>query len=204
MLNPSIMRKLLLLTSAILVLVSCSSRKQVEKALYSGNYDKAITNALNKLKNNKEKRRKQSFVIMLEDAYYKAVERDLDQIERLKKDGNPEYFRTIYNIYTNLDARQEAIKPVLPLRINRKVVDFEFSDYSRPIVAYREKVSDYLYEVGLDLLDSNDKYKIREAYKTYEYIESINPNYDDTRELMEEAYQRGQDYVIVSVEMILQ
>lgn len=194
------MRKLLLLSIVLSVLLSCGGRKQVEKALYSGNYDKAISNALNKLKTNKDKKRKQSFIIMLEDAYYKAVERDLEQIDRLKKDGNPEYYKTIYNIYTNLDARQEAIKPVMPLRIDRKVVDFEFNDYSSAIVEYRERVSDYLYEVGLGLLDSNDKYKIREAYKTYEYIESINPNYDKTRELMEEAYQRGLDFVIVSIE----
>ena len=194
------MRKLLLLTITLSILLSCGGRKQVEKALYSGNYEKAISNALNKLKSNKDKKRKQAFVVMLEDAYYKAVARDLETIDRLKKDGNPEYYKNIFNIYTNLDARQEAIKPVMPLRIDRKVVDFKFNDYSNPIVEYREKVSDYMYEVGLELLDSDNKFKIREAYQTYKYIESINPNYDKTRELMDEAYQRGLDFVTVTIE----
>jgi len=194
------MRKLLLLTITLSILLSCGGRKQVEKALYSGNYDKAISNALNKLKTNKDKKRKQAFVIMLEDAYYKAVARDLESIDRLKKDGNPEYYKNVYDIYINLDARQEAIKPVMPLHIKGKIVDIEFNDYSGAIVESREKVSDYMYEVGLELLDTDDKFKIREAYHTYKYIESINPNYDKTRELMDEAYQRGLDFVIVTIE----
>jgi hypothetical protein len=194
------MKKLLLFTILLAVLISCGGRKQVEKALYSGNYDKAISNALNKLKTNKDKKRKQAYVVMLEDAYYKAVARDLETIDRLKKENNPELYKQIFEIYTNLDARQEAIKPVMPLQIDRKTVNFKFNDYSDDIVESREKVSDYLYEIGLDLLDSDDKFKIREAYKTYKYIESINPNYDKTRELMDEAYQRGLDFVIVSIE----
>ena len=75
-----------------------AEEKQVEKALYSGNYDQAISNALNKLKTNKDKKRKQAFIVMLEDAYEKAVERDLQHIGRLKQDGNPELYKTIFNI----------------------------------------------------------------------------------------------------------
>ena len=45
------MKKLLLLTVLLSVLVSCGGRKQIEKQLYSGNYDVAITNALKKLEN---------------------------------------------------------------------------------------------------------------------------------------------------------
>ena len=194
------MKKLLLFTIGLSILISCGGRKQVEKALYSGNYDEAISNALNKLKTNKDKKRKQAYIVMLEDAYYKAVERDLQTIDRLKKDGNPEHYKRIYEIYTNLHTRQEAIKPVMPLQVNRKTIHFKFSDYSNAIVESREKVSDYMYEIGLDLLDSDDKFKIREAYKTYKYIESINPNYDKTRELLDEAYDRGMDFVIVSIE----
>ena len=128
------MKKLLLLTVLLSVLVSCGGRKQIEKQLNSGNYDAAITKALKKLERNKDKKRKQQFVMMLEDAYHKVVERDLKSIEHLKKDGNPEQYKTIYEIYTKLDARQEAIKPVLPLKIGKKYIQLEFSDYSNEIV----------------------------------------------------------------------
>jgi hypothetical protein len=136
---------------------------------------------------------------MLQDAYYKVVDRDLSTINHLKKDNNPELNQDIYEKYVDLNTRQEAIKPVMPLVVNGKTIPFKFNDYSNEIVKWREKTSDYLYEKGLDLLESENKLDIREAYKTYEYIESINPNYDDTRELLNEAHQRGLDHVIVTI-----
>jgi len=194
------MKKILLLTIFLSVLISCSGRKQVEKAVNSGNYDHAITNALSKLKTNKNKKRKQDYIVLLKDAYYKVVERDLEAINHLKKDGNPEQHKSIYEIYVKLDARQEAIKPVLPLQINRKIIEFNFNDYSNEIVDYRYKVSDYLADKGLDLLDSNNKYNAREAYDIFNYIERINPNFEDVRNLMVEAHQTGTDYIMVSIE----
>ena len=193
------MKKLLLLTVLLSFIISCSGRKQVEKALNSGNYDRAINDALKKLETNKDKKRKQDYVYMLQDAYYKVVDRDLSTINHLKKDNNPELNQDIYEKYVDLNTRQEAIKPVMPLVVNGKTIPFKFNDYSNEIVKWREKTSDYLYEKGLDLLESENKLDIREAYKTYEYIESINPNYDDTRELLNEAHQRGLDHVIVTI-----
>lgn len=41
---------------------------------------------------------------------------------------------------------------------------------------------------------------MREAFNIYKYIERIYPNYEDSRELMTEAHERGISYVIVSIE----
>ncbi|RKE95116.1 hypothetical protein [Ichthyenterobacterium magnum] len=193
------MKKLLLLTVLFSVLVSCGGKQQIEKALYSGNYDQAITKALKKLENNKDKKRKQQFIVMLQDAYYKVVEHDLKSIAHLKKDGNPEQYKTIYEVYMNLNARQNAIKPVLPLQVDGKQITFEFNDYSNEIVDYRYKTSDYLIDKGIALLDAGDKYKAREAYLIFEYIERINPNFEENRDLIIEARQKGTDHVIVSI-----
>lgn len=194
------MKRFLLLSVLLSLLLSCNGRKQVEKAINSGNYDVAINDALKKLQTNKDKKRKEDYVLMLRDAYYKVVARDLDRVKHLKKDNNPELYKEIYEMFIDLNARQEAIKPVLPLVVNGKEISFKFNDYSSSIVKYRDLTSDYLYEEGLKLLELEDKSKIRDAYSIYQYIESINPNYDDTRALMEEAHYRGTNYVIVNIE----
>ncbi|WCO00475.1 hypothetical protein [Psychroserpens ponticola] len=194
------MKQLLLTTVLLLVLTSCSGRKQIEKAITHGNYDLAINDALRKLENNKDKKRKQDYIVMLEDAYYKVLEEDLQDLEHLKKDGNPEQFKTIYEIYLDLDERQNAIKRVLPLKINGKTLNLKFNNYTSEIVDYRYKTSDYLIEEGIALLDSEDKYNARKAYDIFSYIEQINPNFEDTRSLITEAHQKGTDYIMVSIE----
>ncbi|MGK0323927.1 MAG: hypothetical protein ACJARX_001144 [Psychroserpens sp.] len=194
------MKQLLLTTVLLLILTSCSGRKQIERAISHGNYDQAINDAVKKLKNNKDKKRKHDYIVMLEDAYYKVLEQDLQDVAHLKKDGNPEQYKMIYNIYLDLEARQNAIKRVMPLKINGRNLNLNFNDYSSEIVDYRYKTSDYLIGQGITLLDSEDKHKARQAYDLFNYIEHINPNFEETRSLMTEAHNKGTDYVMVSIE----
>ncbi|TNJ42976.1 hypothetical protein KFZ70_15890 [Tamlana fucoidanivorans] len=193
------MKKLILLLFTVMIAYACSTRKQVERAVNTGNYDHAIQTALKKLRTNKDKKRNQDYVIMLQDAYYKVVERDLGSIAHLKKDNNPEAYRNIYELYTGLDGRQESIKPLIPLYIDDQPVVFEFNNYSDAILDAKNKVSSYYYQKGLALLNAKDKQSIREAYNTLEYIENINPNYKDTPNLLNEAHERGTDYILVSI-----
>ncbi|MFT5847655.1 hypothetical protein [Psychroserpens sp.] len=194
------MKQLLLTTVLLLILTSCSGRKQIERAISHGNYDQAINDAVKKLKNNKDKKRKHDYIVMLEDAYYKVLEQDLQDVAHLKKDGNPEQYKMIYNIYLDLEARQNAIKRVMPLKINGRNLNLNFNDYSSEIVDYRYKTSNYLIGQGITLLDSEDKHKARQAYDLFNYIEHINPNFEETRSLMTEAHNKGTDYVMVSIE----
>lgn len=193
------MKKALLFTLSVFILVSCSTRKQVETAVNSGNYDKAIATALQKLRKNKDAKRNYDYVIMLQDAYYKVVERDLNDIAHLKKDNNPETFKIIFEMYQDLDARQEAIKPLLPLFVNGKNIAFNFNNYSNAIVDSRTALADYLYEKGIALLEGDDKQNIREAYRELAYLDDISPNYENTRDLLAEAHERGKDYILVSI-----
>ncbi len=193
------MTRQLLTLVLISFLVACSAKKEVEKAVNTGNYDQAINTALKTLRTNKDAKRKREVVLMLQDAYYKVEDRDRNTLEHLKKDNNPELYREIYERYLDLEARQEAIKPLLPLYVNGKEIAFRFSNYSNAIIESRENLSDHLYETGITLLESDNKFTIREAYSTLEYLDRINPNYEKTRELLDEAHQRGTDYILVSI-----
>ena len=89
------MKRALLFIILLTALLSCSTRKQVEKSINSGNYDKAISDALDKLETNKNKKSKEDYILMLQDAYIKAVDRDLNSIKFLEKDNNPEHYQDI-------------------------------------------------------------------------------------------------------------
>ena len=56
-----------------------------------------------------------------------------------------------------------------------------------------------LYEKGLNLLESDDKQTIRQAYSELSYLERISPNYENTRDLLSEAHERGKDRILVSI-----
>lgn len=194
------MKKITVLLVLFIITVSCGSKKKVERALTSGNYNQAMYDAIKKLRTNKNAKRKQDYIFLLKDAYDKANERDLNAIEGLKTTNNLEYYQRIYETYVALDKRQEAVKPLLPLTINGRTVAFKFKNYNSQIAQARENVSDHFYERGIALLESDDKNTIREAYDVLDYIERINPNYEKTRELMQEAHERGTAHVIVSIE----
>ncbi|WP_452223061.1 hypothetical protein [Lacinutrix chionoecetis] len=194
------MKNITLLTVVLLILTSCVGRKQIEKQLHSGNYDQAISNALKKLENNKDKKRKQDYIVMLQDAYYKVVEENHNSINHLKKDGNPELYENIFNIYLDLEDRQRAIKAVMPLQIGGKPLTLDFKNYTNAIVEYKAKVTEYKYNTAVALMQSDDKLKNRIAFETLEYIESINANYKDVRQLMDVAHHQGTDFVIVTIE----
>lgn len=193
------MKKITLLLVLVTFIVSCGSKKKVERALTSGNYNKAISKAVKQLQTNKDAKRKQDYILLLKDAYDKANERDLDAITGLKTSKNPEFYRRIYEIYSALKNRQNTVKPLLPLRVNGREVFFKLDNYNGDISEARENVSDFYYEKGIALLEGNDKSQIREAYNTLAYIEDINPNYEETRELMQEAHERGTAHVIVAI-----
>ena len=194
------MKKITLLLVLVAFLASCGSKKKVERALTSGNYNEAISKAVKKLSTNKEAKRKQDYILLLKDAYDKANERDLKSISSLKASNNPEYYKRVFETYNALDQRQNAVRPLLPLRIKGREVFFKLTDFTNDIVEARENVSDYFYEKGIMLLEGDDKFQLRDAYNTLAYIEDINPSYEKTRELMQEAHERGTAHVIVAIE----
>ena len=193
------MKKILIVTTLLILCWSCNTKRQVEKAVNTGHYDHAINTALSKLKTNKNKKRKAHYAYKLQEAYIKAQQRDLSSIAHLKKDENPEAFKNIYEIYLDLHSRQEAIKPILPLYVNNKVVPFKFNNYSSDILKAKQNTSLYMYNKALNLLNAPDKATIRKAYQTLEYVQDINPNYKNTLALLKKAHYLGTNHVLVTI-----
>jgi hypothetical protein len=195
------MKNTLLFAVCILVTISCSSIKNTQEAISNGNYDAAITTAVKNLKRNKTKKRNQPYILLLEEAFEKATAKDLGRIVFLKKDNNPENIETIFALYEQLKRRQEVLKPLLPLYIVKLDRDaaFQFTNYDDEIIANKNQLSDYLFAKVTTLFNRNNKFDYRTAYNDLEYIEKINPNFKDVRNLMNVARERGLDFVIVSM-----
>jgi hypothetical protein len=192
------MKKALLLLSLIIILASCGVKK-TQKLVSSGNYDAAISKAVSNLRTNKGNKRKQDYIYLLEEAFAKAKERDLNAITLLAKDANPVQLEKMYNTYLQLNERQEKIKPLLPLRLIREGRNaiFPFDKYNDQIIDSKNALSSYLYANSKKLLLTENKMNFRKAYDDLEYLNQINPNYKDVLSLMDNALFKGSDYVMV-------
>ncbi|PKV52084.1 hypothetical protein ATE84_4186 [Aquimarina sp. MAR_2010_214] len=196
------MKKLLLLLLITTIISSCSSVKKTEKALNTGNYNQAINIALNKLRTNKGKKGKQPIILMLEQAYAKALDRDNNAIAYLEKEGNPANLERIYNTYVSLKNRQERIKPLLPLYLieEGRNANFVLHNYDQKIIDTKDRLSQYLYNNAKALLTSaKRKTDYRAVYDDLIYLNKITPNYKNTREMIDDAHQKGTDFVKVTM-----
>jgi hypothetical protein len=193
------MKKITLLLSFFVVLNSCGL-KQTQNNLASGNYDAAIDIALSNLRSNKDKKGKQEYIYLLEEAFAKAKERDLNTVNFLIKEKNPNNLEKIFNTYNTLNDRQEKIRPLLPLRLlnEGRNAAFPFDNYTDQIISSKNELSLFLYNNAKALLLTKTKLNYRRVYDDLTYLEKINPGFKDVGKMMDEAQYKGTDFVFVS------
>ena len=138
-------------------------------------------------------------MLYLKRAYNKAADRDLNDINYLKKDNNPEKYEQIYNKYINLRNRQERVKPILPLYLNGNEVRLKFTNYASEIVNYKDKTSDYLYSKASALLNSNNKLDARQSYKISNTLTKLTQTLEMLEVKISEALFKGRDYVSLNL-----
>lgn len=195
------MKKLLLLLT-IMVLGACSGVKKTQEALNTGNYTTAMNKAIKNLADNKTKKGHQQFIVLLEEAFAKNTAREQQEIAFLQNDGNPANLEAIYNKYLRLKQIQQQIRPLLPLYIidEGRNAEFKFVNYDNQILNTKDDLSEHLYQNALNLLGSA-KYKsdYRAAYDDLKYLQEINPGYRETVAKMDEAYNKGLEFVRVEI-----
>ena len=196
------MKKTILFTTIMVFLIACGGVKKTQEAINTGNYSAAINKAIKNLADNKTKKGNQPYVLLLEEAFKKYTQRELENITYLKKEGNPANYNDIFNGYRRLKNIQERIKPLLPLQVydEGRNARFSFTNYDNEILVAKDNLSDYLYNSASELLQ-NAKYKedFRNAYRDFEYLNELSPGYADSREKMDEAYSKGLDFVKVNM-----
>jgi hypothetical protein len=180
--------------------VSCTS---IEKLVDTGQYDKAIYYATNKLSGAKVN--KVEYVKGLETAFKKATEKDMAYIDKLKNEGNPETWETILSIYNTISDRQEQIRPLLPLTDeNGKKANFLFVNTNDLEKEAKEQTINFLYSSAKDFLQearsSKDRIPARKAYESLLKLKNYAARFLDVPQLEREARELGTTKILVNVQ----
>lgn len=196
------MKQFITLLTVLFIVTSCNSVKKTTTAVHSGDYVQAIQIAQNKLRKNPENKRKQPYVLLLEEAFAKVVKRDNARIAFLQKENNPGKLGEIFNIYQGLVFVQEGITPLLPLLIvkENRNAQFNFVNYDEELLTAKVAYTQYLYDnIQKDYAFAKAKEDFRTVYDDMKYLNSITENFKDIHTLMTSAHRKGTDFVKVEV-----
>ncbi len=185
------------------LLMSSFSCTSIEKLVDSGQYDKAIYFATNKLSGAKVN--KVEYVRGLETAFKKVTDKDMAYIEKLKNEGNPESWETILSVYATISNRQESIRPLLPLTDeNGKKANFLFVNTNDLEKEAKEQTINFLYSSAKDFLQearsSKDRIPARKAYDALLRLKNYAGRFLDVPQLEREARELGTTKILVNVQ----
>ncbi|MEZ5014294.1 MAG: hypothetical protein R2794_08390 [Chitinophagales bacterium] len=186
------LRNVISVVLAISVLAGC---KAAEKQFRKGDYDEAIDIAVKKLVRNPDDN---DHILLLEEAFRRANGEDLTMIDALHKEGRPDRWDDIYDLYQEIARRQNKISPLLPLYVGQEERDAEFNmvNVVSGINTAKQNASAYWYALASDKLETGDKYKAREAYYNLQKINRYYTTYKDTKDLMDKAASLGTNQVL--------
>lgn len=188
------MKKIYAFSLVLLFLASCGS---VNKKMQRGDYDGVISKSVKKLIKNPNNT---EYAEALDRAYRLANERDLERIKFLKMENNDANYDEVFRRYESLKNRQARVRPVLPLNINGRTVNYEYVDYDAEAVTAKKKAAQHYYDNGRKLLQNGDKESYRQAY--YELIraqEYSGDSFPGLNEMILDAKRNGMSRAIVGV-----
>lgn len=189
------MKKALLLTLVLtIILFGCGSPK---KQMESGNYDAAISKAVEKLRKDRDDVKN---IEILDNSYRIALEQDNERIRFLKMEGKPNNWDEIYLVYKKMNDRQAMVRTVLPLQTGSKTVNFPYVDYMEEMVVAKKNAADYYYAHGQELLNSQTKEGYRQAYYEFVRAKEYAGDYEGIDDLIYETKMLGMSRVFVRVQ----
>ncbi|RDK85442.1 hypothetical protein [Marinirhabdus gelatinilytica] len=195
------MKKALLLLALAVAFVSCNSVKRNQKYLLKGNYDQAIELAVKKISNDRYDEQIKEHIILLEEAYAKAVSQDNRRISALQGNATPEALRELYYVYKRLDNRQEAIRPLLPLKNVETGYNAHFPmvNYNQQLTQAKANFANSLYTEAKNFMARNTIMDFREAHSILSELKQLQSNYKDIDRLLDDAHFYGTDFVLVTL-----
>ena len=169
-------------------LLSCASGK---KALKRGNYDKAVAQAVNRLRSNDDHKKA---TVTLKKAYKYAVEAHLNNINRAKASNDLLRWESIARDYQQINFLYDEIlrcpgcREVVPNPIN----------YDAELASAKRNAAEVRYDLGVEALKfKKDRIKAIEAHEHFLVVRDFVPRYKDVEEKLQEAMYYAMLRVVV-------
>jgi hypothetical protein len=195
-LNSNMKYLYLIISIIILNLSSCTSAK---KSFEKKDYNSTINTVIEKI--NKKKKVTDEEIEFLELAYNRAVENDQNKILQLQQNNSGNSWTDIFNIYTSMMQRQDAIMKIAPIYYNNgKIYSPVQNDYRSAREEAREKIADYHYNEAVKLLNTTSRPNARLAYNHLDCIFFYYKDYKDATQLIDVAKDKGTTHILLTVE----
>jgi hypothetical protein len=172
--------------TALIFLSACGTSKN----LAASGPDKDLFKAIKAVdKSNNAAARKD-----LPDLYQLAVQRHEEQIEEYKMSQDPERW---VKIISELQALQDIYSAINASPATAKLVSAH--SYTAAIADARETGAAEYYDKGVQYLQSDDRDDARMAFKAFQVVNQIYPNYKDAPVLLMKAKEKGTLDVVINM-----
>lgn len=158
--------------------MGCASGK---KALKKGDYDKAVTQAINRLRSNSDSK---NALATLKKGYRYAVEMHLNTIDRAKSSNDPFKWEAVASNYQQINYLAQEImrcpgcRSVVPNPVQ----------YNSQLNEAKKKAADVRYDMGVAALKyKKNREKAIEAHQHFLVVRDYVPRYKDVEEKLQEA-----------------
>lgn len=164
-----------------LFFISCTSS---QKMLDRGQYDRAIERSAEKLQkkpgNTKE-------LDVLKEAFELANMFDRERIEFLELEGLEESWIEIFELYEQLNHRQNRIRR-LPSQVRNQ---FTYINYDQAIIDSKSAAAEVSYRRGIEFMNRGDKAGYRMAWEEFNWTANLLPGYEDVDRRIIDTRQLG-------------
>lgn len=191
--------KLLFISLTLLLCVNCNTYKTVNTALLAGDFDQAFQKSLETYLKNPSSKNAEKYMPIIYEAYSKAQETNEARIKELQNSDDPHKYEELYTLLNNLQRRQKEVQGINEKVLNNVTYDFKTKDYTKAFNTVRNKYATYLFEEGNSWLNRYGKEYAKKAYSKFQLLESIYPNYLDTRSLLAKSKELGTYKVLIQL-----
>jgi hypothetical protein len=162
----------------ILLINACSSGK---KSLQTGDYDRAVYTAINRLKSNPTKNKA---IETLQKGYDFALNRHLERIKDVKLTDDIFKWESVVAEYQAINNLAYAVGDC-PACLN---VIPDAQKYVAEISDAKYFAAEARYKAGVKLLEKKNRADARDAYYNFEKAEQFYPDFKDAKIKMDDAY----------------